>query len=113
MRYPEGICENPRSSWKSGFLPDSAEGHPARLLDRLEALSAETACRFDKLKALSLAEGEGYPPKENAGRQRGVVIRHFVDVQQQILNCALPSFSLSSGFFRFQSLYGMSIWMIN
>ena len=31
----------------------------------------------------------------------------FVDVQQQRLNCALPSFSLSSGFFRFQSLYGM------
>ena len=34
----------------------------------------------------------------------GVVVRHLVDVQQQRLNCALPSFSLSSGFFRFQSL---------
>ena len=33
----------------------------------------------------------------------------IVDVQQQKLNCALPSFvSLSSGFFRFQSLHGMS-----
>src|SRR5439155_10093397 len=30
-----------------------------------------------------------------------------VDVQQR-LNCALPSFSLSSGFFRFQSLHGIS-----
>ena len=46
-------------------------------------------------------------PKENAGRQRGVVIRHFVDVQQR-LNCALPSFSLSLDFFRCRGLHGMS-----
>ena len=34
-------------------------------------------------------------------RRRGTAF--LVDVQQR-LNCALPSFSLGSGFFRFQSL---------
>src|SRR5439155_733714 len=39
-RSPEKIRvdpRNPRFSWKSGILHDSADGRPARLLDRLEA----------------------------------------------------------------------------
>ena len=43
------------------------------------------------------------PKKKMPDVDLGIVIRHRVDAQQR-LNCALPSFFLGSGFFRFQSL---------
>jgi hypothetical protein len=44
----------------------------------------------------------------------GVVIRHLVDVAAAKTElCVTVSFSLSSGFFRSQSLHGMSAQMIN
>src|SRR2546430_1049717 len=71
---------------EGAILPDSANGHPARYFHRDKRLR---------------------PTKKNAGRAQAD--RHFSRcAAKQKLNCALPSFSLSSGYFRFR-LHGVEL----
>src|SRR5207244_4428972 len=66
----------------------------------LEQGTARSTCRSEAGREVPHLPCYPFNPrsstlKENAGHQRGVVVRHLVDVYQQRLNCALPSFSLS------------------
>ena len=100
-----------------------AEGmvHLIRLLPNEAAcgdISQPDLARFPKVRSAPFIDNEN----NQAGHQALIVSTEkpdseshpaFVRFCQRLLNCALPSFSLSSGFFGFQSLHDMSHWMIN
>jgi len=89
-----------------GSLPKQSSLNQTRLCERIAGRLPATA---GWQPALPNPKTEKEMPD-----RASLAIRHLVvSAIKQKLNCALPSFSLSSGFFRFQSLYGMSHWMIN